>query len=44
MFELGDHPIAEQMASIGLENMSVEARYGSKVRANLHAFSKTFPL
>jgi hypothetical protein len=43
-FELGDHPIGKQMASIKLENKPVEARYGVGVRANLHDFNKTFTL
>lgn len=43
-FDLGDHPIAEQLASVGLINRPVEARYGSKVRANLHMVNETLAL
>ncbi len=42
--ELGDHPIAKQLASIGIEAKSVESKYGINLMANLHAISKTFPV
>lgn len=43
-YELGDHPIAKQLGSLGLGKASVETTYGVNVRANLHSYSKLLEL